>query len=72
MTDKEFQELTLGELEALTSVGRPRWCRYFNGKHRMREDILNRVAEQLGMTPGDLLASIAQRRQRTIEKKVVA
>lgn len=59
----EFQEMSLGQLAAITGIDRHRWSRYLSGKVSMTEKTLNKVATKLGMTASELLMAISQRRK---------
>ncbi|MGB3208670.1 MAG: helix-turn-helix transcriptional regulator [Crinalium sp.] len=61
MNIKEFREVTLGELERLTGVDRPRWSRYLSGKTSVTVKTLEKAAPKLGMTTDELLKAMNER-----------
>jgi hypothetical protein len=63
MTSADFLNSPLHALEASTSISRFRWSKYFNGKMTMREDILHRTAEELGIDSIELFSLIQERRR---------
>lgn len=61
---EEFMVLPLKDLEGLTGIDSSDWSRWFNGA-LMSERNLAKAAEPLGLTAGQMLDYVIQRRNKT-------
>lgn len=64
MNTREFLKIGLDDLEAYSGIEKTRWCKYFNGG-LMNERNIYRFASSVGMTPGEFLEALNERRKKT-------
>lgn len=68
--DREFLlNASLSEFVEMAGESASLWCWWFSGNRDIRASSLVKPAERLGMTPGELLDLILERRHRQVERK---
>lgn len=62
MTEQDFLNMSLVDLNAVTGIQTAQWCRYLKRRQEMNLKTLRRAAHSLDMRDEDLLAAIERRR----------
>lgn len=67
MNIKEFQQIPISELAAVSGIDKFRWSKYLNSKQGISERTLKKVALKLELTPDELLYAVNERRKRSLQ-----
>ena len=70
MKIETFLDTTYSTLSESSGIHQGNWVKYFTGRRAMNTNTLKRVAEKLGMTPGDLIEAIDARGRAMAGKQV--